>query len=383
MSDNYREYGSYYNYEYSKDCCEICNLCAQVLNTPKSITEEICFWAVGSIQHIGAIMQSNNTGGLRIPSETKQELNEIAYGFEEVARKLRCNKKGRYRGEDPCAEECCEKTICDCLKSCGSCKSYCKCEKDICREELYKDYKYGCGLCKEICCEPCEKLNYCDLCEILEEFLCVNAKFIIVINRLMFEGFAGEAILFEELNHFMIEQIYVSRIFERILKSPNFFDQRNVWGPDFFNKFGIGKTQFECAYIQVYFWNIISAQHNDLLQNVTPDFADQLPLATFDRLQEFKICFNDANIDLGKNYKRIVEGGDCSRRSRELLSGIVKGIIELNDCYIDFLCKLNRESQGKLLPCDTPLAFFETREHVLNEQYYYNCILERIAAVIG
>ncbi len=85
----------------------------------------------------------------------------------------------------------------------------------------------------------------------------------------MFEGYAGSVILFETLNHFMIEQIYITRIFELIEKSPNFFDERNVWGPNFYTRFGIGDCQLECTYVQIYFWNVISAQHCSLLENIS------------------------------------------------------------------------------------------------------------------
>lgn len=355
--------------EWDRECegCQKCDLCKQVQCTPESIREEICFWAIGSVQHIDSIIGSNGIDCLKIPSETLRELEEISYEFKNISRELCCNKCGRFRGVDPCEirfdKECFIPPSEDigedgCFRPCKEFDG-CFCEKfDKSEEKIY--------------------INYDRLCEVLKEFLCINSRFIIVLNRLMFEGFAGVAILFETLNHFMIEQIYVSRIFEKIMKSPAFQEERNVWGPDFYNVFGIGCDKYECAYIQMYFWNNISAQHVSLLENTEPGFKERIPAKTTEEFDRFRAGFNKANIDLGEYYCKKVK--DC--RWCQKVEAIAKDIFELNECFIAFLCELNPQSQGELLPCKTPCSFFDTREHVLNEQYYYKKILERIIAVL-
>ncbi|WBW96534.1 DUF2935 domain-containing protein [Oceanirhabdus sp. W0125-5] len=212
----------------------------------------------------------------------------------------------------------------------------------------------------------------------LRYFLWLNAKLIKVFNRLMYEGYAGSAILFETLNHFMIEQIYITRIFELIQTTPNYVDKRNVWGPQFYTKFGLGNSQLECAYVQMYFWNVISAQHSSLLENTSPEFLRELSLKTLDRFQEFKKEFNDLNIELGENFHRLNKSKwDCN-----ILTRIAKEAFELNKRFVKFLWSLSEESIGCRLPECTPQAFFDTREHILYEQRYYNDILEKILAVL-
>jgi len=218
-----------------------------------------------------------------------------------------------------------------------------------------------------------------DIYEVLRCFLCINTKLIQVFNRLMFEGYAGSATLFETLNHFMIEQIYITRIFELICKSPNFVDERNVWGINFYTRYGVGDCQLECAYVQMYFWNVISAQHSSLLENTSPEFLRELQMKTLDRFQDFKKEFNDLNVELGENFHRLNKSKwDCN-----ILRRIAEKAYELNKRFIKFIWFLSTDSVGCRLPECTPQAFFNTREHILYEQRYYNDILEKILAVLG
>ncbi|MCM1989189.1 hypothetical protein [Oceanirhabdus seepicola] len=200
-----------------------------------------------------------------------------------------------------------------------------------------------------------------DAAKIVKQFLKVNACFIKVLNRIMFEEYLGASELFEVVNHFMIEQIYAARVFVDKKRSPQYKAKRNVLGPDFYVKEGFGESKLERAYNIFYFWNIISAQHASILENIITYNNCDVPRKFYCGFDNFKKAYISLNRKFGEYFETM---------SIIKLKSIGTDMLNANMEFLSFLYSLTPLEIGTFLPRDTPEAFFDFKEHVIEEQEY-------------
>ncbi|WBW96533.1 hypothetical protein [Oceanirhabdus sp. W0125-5] len=204
--------------------------------------------------------------------------------------------------------------------------------------------------------------------KIVKRFLKVNSSFIKILNKIMFEEYLGSTELFELVNHFMIEQIYASRVFVDKKRAPQYKAKSCVLGPDFYEKNGLGETKLEIAYNTFYFWNIISAQQASILENIITYYNCNVPKKFYCAFHNFKRAYICLNKKSGEYFDTM---------SSIKLKSIGTDMLYASMQFLNFLYSLTPIEIGTFLPKDTPEAFFDFKEHVVEEQEYISQRLKR------
>lgn len=219
-------------------------------------------------------------------------------------------------------------------------------------------------------CHIIELLKYDenDKIKIVKQFLKVNARFIKVLNRIMFEEYLESTELFEVVNHFMIERIYAARVFVDKKISPQYREKRSVLGTDFYEKEGFGGNKLELVYNTFYLWNIISAQHASILENIITYYNCDVPRKFYYGLDNFKKAYICVNRKSGEYFESM---------SIIKLKDIGTDMLNANMQFLNCLYNLTPLEIDSFLPKDTPETFFHFKEQVIEEQEYIRVGLKR------
>lgn len=212
-----------------------------------------------------------------------------------------------------------------------------------------------------------------DTGSLIRDFLRTNAKFIKLINCIMFEEYLNNTELFEIVNHFMIEQIYASRVFTEIKRSTKYKDEKFVLGPDFYTKEGLGDSKEAVLHNTFYFWNIISAQHCSILENILKYYNCKMCRELWSSFKNLKRACLNYNKRLSRAYDDSIISG---------FKSMCRDMLEFEEKYLDFLYSLTPVEVGRVLPENTPEIFFEFKEHVIEEQEYIHEKLKKLILII-
>lgn len=219
-------------------------------------------------------------------------------------------------------------------------------------KKLFKEYK-------EIYDELGNMRGDKSVCYLIKKFISINDYFIVLLERLKFEGFNGFPILFETTYHFIYEQKYIKEIFKPMLnlRDPSVKD---VLITTKFRPMGVA---LQCIYSQIYFWSIIGAEHPSIITNITATELQQLPERTREEFRNMTNAFNNIAYRLSSIYPKLND------------DNMLQILTDFEKVNRDFLTLLNRfKNDPTYLPqavkSKLPDLFYGVLEHIIDEHKY-------------
>lgn len=204
----------------------------------------------------------------------------------------------------------------------------------------------------------------------LKKFLKTNDKFVILLERLKFEGYNGHPALYQVIYHVLYEQMYIKEIFRPLMYTRD-IQPKNVVINSEFRKMSLGTNPIDCIYGQLYFWSLIGAEHPSIIMNISIDETNQLPMKTINKLKNTTKRFNNINYNLSEIYPKL---------NSDNLSSILYKFVELNNEFITLLNELAINSQ--YMPINMkihlPKLFFNLLEHITYEHIYAKDLMNKI-----
>lgn len=204
----------------------------------------------------------------------------------------------------------------------------------------------------------------------IKRFLIANDHFIILLQRLKFEGFNGFPILYQVTYHILYEQMYVKEIF-RPLMSTGDVQPDNVIINSNFRRMALGTNPIQCIYGQIYFWSIIGAEHPSIIMNISPNEMDQLPRKTIKEFDNIAKEFNKINYKLSTIYSRL---------NNMNIGIILKEFDNVNKEFLELLdmFKTNVQQLPANIKNNLPKLFFSILEHIIKEHEYAELLTDKI-----
>ena len=204
----------------------------------------------------------------------------------------------------------------------------------------------------------------------VKRFLIANDHFIILLQRLKFEGFNGFPILYQVTYHILYEQMYVKEIFRPLMCTGDVYPDNVIINSNF-RRMALGTNPLQCIYGQIYFWSIIGAEHPSIIMNISPNEMEQLPKKIINEFNDIANRFNKINYKLSCIYSKL---------NMMNLSIILKDFCNVNE---DFLVLLDRfKDSAENLPANVknnlPKLFFAILEHIIKEHEYAKLLTEKI-----
>lgn len=204
----------------------------------------------------------------------------------------------------------------------------------------------------------------------LKRFLKANDNFIVLLERLKFEGYNGYPIPYQVTYHILYEQMYIKEIFRPLMYTREVQPQDVVINVNF-RRMGLGTNPHECIYGQIYFWSIIGAQHPSIIMNISPTEMKQLPRKTINDFKHITNGFNKIAHNLSSIYPKL---------NNVNLGIVLKEFEALNKDFLKLLNDLGTNPQ--YLPINIkkrlPKLFFSILEHIINEHKYVATLCEKI-----
>ncbi|GKX29767.1 hypothetical protein SH1V18_22470 [Vallitalea longa] len=203
----------------------------------------------------------------------------------------------------------------------------------------------------------------------VKRFLIANDHFMVILQRLKFEGFNGYPELYQVTYHILYEQMYVKEIFRPLMITSD-VNTDNVVINSNFRRMGLGTNPIQCIYGQIYFWSIIGAEHPSIIMNISPNETKQLPKKIINEFNNITKKFNDVNYKLSNIYPKL--------NNMNILV-VIKEFSKINEEFIRLLYSLkdNIESLPNIKN-NLPKLFFAILEHIINEHGYAKLLTEKI-----
>lgn len=203
----------------------------------------------------------------------------------------------------------------------------------------------------------------------VKRFLIANDHFIVLLQRLKFEGFNGYPELYQVTYHILYEQMYVKEIFRPLMITSD-INTDNVVINSNFRRMGLGTNPNQCIYGQIYFWSIIGAEHPSIIMNISPEETKQLPRKIIDELNNMTERFNKINYKLSSIY---------SKMNNMKILVVLKEFCKTNNEFIKLLNSLKDTIES--LPDiknNLPPLFFAILEHIIKEHEYAKLLSVKI-----
>lgn len=191
-----------------------------------------------------------------------------------------------------------------------------------------------------------------------------NQKFINLLERLKFEGYAGFPSLQQTIFHYLYEQHYASAVFAVNSNSSNVLITTK------YN--GMGNYTYICIFNQMYFWSIIGAMHPSLLLE-NRKFADAITSSAKEFLINTTNQFNSLNFELSELKKPI---------TRANLTKLFEKFEMLNASILNFLIQAKSNSTKVFtnpFGNGLPKAFYGKLQHMIDEHTMVKELNESIA----
>lgn len=202
--------------------------------------------------------------------------------------------------------------------------------------------------------------------ELLKKFLSLNQQFLLLLQRLKFEGFNAYPILYEVVYHFIYEGQYIADLFRPlgfIVNKPNCSVIINTC----YKANTYMQTNLECIYNNIYFWSIIGAEHTSILATISP-IENDLPQKTKILLTEHANSFNAINYQLSTIYSRL---------NRNNLMNSFYEFITTNSNFLGLLENFETDDSPLLpapLKTQLPQFFYTILTHIISEHTYIQTI---------
>ncbi|GMQ59169.1 hypothetical protein AN1V17_35660 [Vallitalea sediminicola] len=204
----------------------------------------------------------------------------------------------------------------------------------------------------------------------IKRFLIANDHFILILQRLKFEGFNGFPILYQVTYHILYEQMYVKEIFLPLMSTED-VQPDNVIINSNFRRMALGTNPIQCIYGQIYFWSIIGAEHPSIIMNISPNEMEQLPKKTIKEFEKIAIEFNKINYKLSTIYSKL---------NNMNIGIILKEFDNVNKEFLRLLdmFKTNVQQLPANIKNNLPKLFFSILEHIIREHEYAELLTKKI-----
>lgn len=187
---------------------------------------------------------------------------------------------------------------------------------------------------------------------VYNRFIRLNFDFVLLLERIKYEGFSGYPVLQQSVFHYIYEGRYINAVLN--IKNPVGNPLITAYFAPFYNQ------NINCFYNQMYFWSIIGAMHPSLLMGNNA-FYNAINGYAKEFLTEVSNSFNFINFRLS-SLKRPVK--------LKALSEVFYEFSALNDSFLEFLGEVKRNSAKIFLsPMVTrlPATFYAGVDHQIAE----------------
>ena len=198
--------------------------------------------------------------------------------------------------------------------------------------------------------------------KLMKEFVSTNSNLIEIFQRLKFEGLNGYPLLYQEIYHFIYEQLYINCLFKNYVAIKPMTNTSVIINA-IFNEKQYYKNKMHCTYSTLYFWSLIGAEHSSIIETSIPN-GMMLPKKTKDMFLKFKQDFNTMNFDLSQMYDDM---------NKTKLDMIERKFLKLNKEFLEFLNAIKTQN-ALLFPnlenISIPSMFDGLLEHIISEHKY-------------
>ena len=193
---------------------------------------------------------------------------------------------------------------------------------------------------------------------LVPKFLTSNKRFIVILERLKFEGFNGYPILIELIYHFILEASYAQKLlsYRGYENTPCRTPFSTLLNLPF-------KSTLHAISTHVYIFSLCSAQHTSVILTISP-IEILLPESTRRLLQTHKNEFNGINFDISQAYDMLTS---------PILAKQVHSFTELNTKFCDLLSDFKCSSSTlfpEAIKAQLPPVFFDILFHFVDEHTY-------------